>query len=274
MMVLFKTLGFSLLLILAFTVTTYILPQMRGEAPKEKVAIDVGSLTMDVFVAMGADLYEGAGSCKLCHNNLGRAPDLLAMNAVSISLERMADTQYQGNAKDAEGYLRESMTEPSIYVVKGFGKKGTNDAESPMPASNKAPALLSDMEINAIVAYLQDKDGNKVTVALPEKGSAPDPVSTSANAKPKLAQTPEEAIAKFGCMTCHSIQETESTVGPDLRDVGTRLSIDQIRESIIAPNAVIAEGYPPIMPDISDQMMLKELEMIVQFLVKQTGSQP
>jgi hypothetical protein len=57
------------------------------------------------------------------------------------------------------------------------------------------------------------------------------------------------------------------------------LSIDQIRASIIAPNAVIAEGYPPIMPDFSEQMMIAELEMIVQFLAepkaaKQTEVQP
>jgi len=36
---------------------------------------------------------------------------------------------------------------------------------------------------------------------------------------------------------------------------------------------VIAEGYPPIMPDFSERMMIAELEMIVQFLAKQMGAQ-
>jgi mono/diheme cytochrome c family protein len=154
--------------------------------------------------------------------------------------------------------------------VKGFGKKGSNDTESPMPAVDKPPAQLSDLEINAIIAYLQDKDGSKVTVALPEKT----PASVAATqektgaAKPVLALSPAEAIAKFGCAACHSILETESPVGPNLNNVGARLSIDQIRESILAPNVVIAGGYPPIMPDFPE-MTIKELEMMVQFLAQQ-----
>ncbi len=264
MNVLIKTLGFSLALILVFTAVSYVLPQMKGEAPVE-TEVDVGALTMDSFIAMGKDLYRGKGTCTLCHNKLGRAPDLLAFNVGKTSLERMADPRYQGDAKDVEGYLRESMLEPNIYVVKGFGKKGSNDAESPMPAVDKPPAQLSDLEINAIIAYLQDKDGSKVTVALPEKTSAPVAATQEKNGP---AQNPEEAIAKFGCAACHSILETESPVGPDLNDIGKRQTIDQIRNSIITPGAVIAEGYPPIMPDFPE-MMIKELEMMVQFLAQQ-----
>ena len=94
---------------------------------------------------------------------------------------------------------------------------------------------------------------------------------TTGSAKPMLAQNAEEAIAKFDCAACHSILSTESPVGPSLQDIGKRLTIDQIRESIIAPNAVIVEGYPPIMPDFSERMMINELEMIVQFLAQQGG---
>lgn len=267
MNVLPKILGFSFALILVFTTVSYVLPQMKGEAPVEK-EVDLGTLTMDSFITMGKDLYHGKGTCTLCHNQLGRAPDLLAFNMEKESLERMADTRYQGNARDTEGYLRESMLDPNIYVVSGFGKKGSNDTESPMPAMDKPPAQLSEIEIDAIIAYLQHKDGNTVTVALPTETSASVAVTQEkvGAEKPALAQSPEEAIAKFGCAACHSILETESTLGPNLKDVGERLSIDQIRDSIIAPTAVIAEGYPPIMPDFSEQMTIKELEMIVRFL--------
>ncbi len=281
MNVLIKTLGFSGALILVFTAVSHVLPQMRGEAPVEK-DVDVGALTMDSFIAMGKDLYQGKGTCTLCHNQLGRAPELLAFNVEKVSLERMADSRYQGNAGDVEGYLRESMLEPNIYVVKGFGKKGSNDTESPMSAIDKPPAQLSEVEINAIIAYLQNKDGNTVTVALPAKMSASVVATPEENVpektgpvEPVLAQSPEEAIAKFGCAACHSILETESPVGPNLNDIGERLTIDQIRESIIAPSAVIAEGYPPIMPDLSEKMTIKELEIIVQFLAQQaTKVQP
>lgn len=280
MTVLLRTLGFSLALILTFTAVTYVLPQMKGEAPVE-IELDVGALTMDSFIALGEDLFQGKGTCTLCHNKLGRAPDLLVLNVEKVSLQRLADSRYQGGAKDVEGYIRESMVDPGKYVVAGFGKKGSNDAESPMPAIDQPPTQLSEVEIDAIIAYLQDKDGSTVTVALPTKSVT----TTSATkekdepAKPAIAQSPEEVIAKYACSACHSVLGTESVIGPDLNSVADRLSIDQIRASIISPNAVIAEGYPPIMPDFSKQMMIAELEMIVQFLTKpgaakQTEVQP
>jgi mono/diheme cytochrome c family protein len=268
---LIKPLGFSAALILIFTSVTYVLPQMKGEAPEEK-EVDVGALTMDSFVAMGEKLYQGKGTCTLCHNKLGRAPDLLTYDVAKVSLERIADSRYQGKAKDSEGYLRESMLQPSAYVVKGFGKKGSNDSESPMPAVDQAPIQLSGVEIGAIVAYLQKKDGNPVTVALPTEAVAAPGKEDAAGAKPALAQSPEEAIAKFGCAACHSVLKTEAAIGPSLKDVGKRLKIEQIRNSIVDPKAEIAKGYPPIMPDFP-AMTLSELEMIVQFLTKQTGTQ-
>jgi mono/diheme cytochrome c family protein len=264
-----KPLGFSAALILIFTSVTYVLPQMKGEAPEEK-EVDVGALTMDSFLAMGENLYHGKGTCTLCHNKLGRAPDLLAYDVVKVSLERISDSQYRGKAKDAEGYLRESMVQPSAYVVRGFGKKGSNDTESPMPAVDQAPIQISEVEISAIIAYLQKKDGNPVTVALPTAAPTAQK-DEAAGAKAALARSPEEAIAKFACAACHSVLKTESSIGPSLNDVGKRLKIDQIRNSIIDPKAEIAKGYPPIMPDFPT-MTLTELEMIVRFLAKQTGT--
>ncbi|MDH3644345.1 MAG: cytochrome c [Gammaproteobacteria bacterium] len=272
MIALIKTLGFSLALIFAFAGVTYVLPQMKGEAPVEKT-VDVGALTMDSFVVLGEDLFQGKGTCTLCHNKLGRAPDLLAFDAVQVSVERLADSRYQGAAADAEDYLRESMVAPNAYVVAGFGKKGSNDTESPMPAMDGPPAQLSQLEIDAIIAFLQSKDGNEVTVALPSEADAP-AVAAKNEAAPATAaaDTAQAAIAKYGCAACHAILESESPVGPNLKDVGGRMSVAQIRDSIVAPKAVITEGFPPIMPDFP-AMTLQELELIVQFLAQQNGSQ-
>ena len=275
MKVLIKTLGFSLALILIFTAVTYVLPQMKGEAPEDR-DVDVAALTMDSFISLGEDLYLGKGTCTLCHNDLGRAPDLLALDVVSTSLKRIGDPLYQGDATDAAGYVRESMLNPNIYVVRGFGKKGSNDTESPMSAIDKPPIQLSDVEISAIIAFLQAKDGNPVTVALP----AQTPTSIVAAdektepAKAMLARNAEEAIAKYACAACHSVLDAEAAIGPSLNDVGQRLTIDQIRDSVIAPNAVIVEGYAPVMPNTSETMVVRELELIVQFLAEQTGDQP
>ena len=52
MNVLIKTLGFSLALMLIFTVVTYVLPQMKGEAPEDR-EVDVAALTMESFISLG-----------------------------------------------------------------------------------------------------------------------------------------------------------------------------------------------------------------------------
>lgn len=262
------TLGFSLAMILAFASVTYVLPQSRGDAPPEE-EVAVGALTPEGFVAMGDRLFNGKGTCTLCHNKLGRAPDLLTYDVVKTSLERTAEPRYQGKAKDAEAYLRESLLQPSAYVVAGFGKKGTNDSESPMPAVDQPPIQLSEVEVNAIIAYLQKKDGHPVTVPLPK--DAPAAATKDEPAKPAVAQTAEEALAKFGCVACHAILQSQSTIGPNLKDVGKRLKVEQIRLAIVDPKAEVAKGFAPIMPDFPT-MAVSELELIVRFLAAQKGA--
>lgn len=268
-----KVLGFSLALVFVFTLVAHLLPQVEGEAPSTG-AVQVDALTMDSFTALGEEIFKGKGTCTLCHNNMGRAPDLLALNVVESAVSRLRDPRYQGSATDAESYLRESMVNPSAYVVKGYGQKGSDDTKSPMTPADKAPIQLSELEINAVIAFLQAKNGHEVTVALPSAAAAPtasaNPTPADAGAKPAPVKTAQEALVKFGCPACHTVLGTQSPVGPDLTKVGRRLTPELIRQSIIDPGAVIAEGFPPIMPaDFTERMIVKELELIVQFLAQQ-----
>jgi mono/diheme cytochrome c family protein len=269
--VLGKTLGFSVALALIFTLVTYVLPQVEGEAPTEQ-KVDLGSLTMDDFVVMGENLFANKGTCTLCHKPppIGRAPDIQNMDMVGAAKERLADERYKGASKDAAAYILESMVDPSKFVVAGWGKKGSNDSVSPMPAVDKAPIQLSEMEMDAIIAYLQAKDGNEVTVSLPSPDEAAAAVPAAAPAAaPTVAATPEEALGKFTCTACHALDSKDVMVGPALVDVGARLGVDEIRQSILDPNAVIAEGFPAAMPaDFADKMTVKELEMIVKYLAE------
>ena len=270
-MTFFKSIGFSLLLCLIFFGVTQLLPQVEGEAPVD-TKVDLGALTMDSFIAIGEETFSGKGTCTLCHKPppLGRAPDIQGTNMAAITAERLADERYQGAATDSETYLRESMLEPGKYVVAGWGKKGTDDRESPMPAIHKAPIELSDIEIDAVIAYLQSKDGNEVTVELPTEAPAAVAAAPTAGSAPAPAATAEEAIKKYSCQACHVIGEVGGPVGPSLVGVGSRLTPDQIRESIINPNEVIAEGFTPsVMPgDFAEKMTVKELEMIVKLLAE------
>lgn len=271
MSVLSKTLLFSIGMTLIFTLVANLLPQVEGEAPEEQ-KVDLGALTMDSYIAMGETLFNGKGTCALCHNALLRAPDLLAINVGGVAEKHLADERYKGKATNVEEYLHESMVDPGAYVVATFGKKGSNDTESPMPAVNKAPIELSEIEINAIIAFLQSKDGNEVTIELPTE-APPEVAAPVAEGAPAPAATTEEAIKKYSCQACHTMLGTESPVGPPLKDIGTRQTADQIRESIINPAAVIAEGFPPgVMPaDFAEKMTVKELEMIVTLLMEQKG---
>ncbi|MET0003023.1 MAG: c-type cytochrome [Candidatus Thiodiazotropha sp.] len=275
MKVLLKTLGFSLALTLLFTFVTYLLPQVEGEAPVEK-ELDLSTLTMDDFIAMGEDLFNNKGTCTLCHKPapLGRAPDIQGEDMVALSSQRLTDERYQGEAKNAADYMLESMVDPSRYVVATWGKKGTDDRESPMPAVDKSPIELSKIEMDAIIAYLQAKDGNEVTVALPSPEEAASVVgsdrkSSETAVPPAPAATVDEALGKYACTSCHAMESSNTLVGPGLVDIGSRLSKDEIRQSIIDPNAVIAEGFPAAMPaDFATKMTVSELDMIVAYLAE------
>jgi cytochrome c oxidase subunit 2 len=74
-----------------------------------------------------------------------------------------------------------------------------------------------------------------------------------------------------GCAGCHTLSAAGSTaeVGPDLDTVLPGADEEFVRESIIDPNAEIAEGYQPnVMPgDYEERLSDAELDALVQFLL-------
>jgi len=274
-----KVLVFSVLSLLVFTGFANILPQVQSDPPKEE-KIDTGSLDMAGMIALGEKLFKGKGTCTLCHNDLGRAPDMLNMDLKEEFSAQIANPKYNGIAKDATGakaiedYIRESMIDPSAYVVAGFGKKGTNDTVSPMPKVDAAPIELSEVEMNAIIAFLQDRAGFEPTVPLPSaeqaQVTAAADTSSQNQGEPRPPMTdPVEIIDNFGCSACHNLNDSGADVGPDLHGIGQRLTRAEIMESIYDPNAKIADGYEPdIMPqDFAEQMYVSELIVLVDYLM-------
>jgi mono/diheme cytochrome c family protein len=77
-------------------------------------------------------------------------------------------------------------------------------------------------------------------------------------------------FASAGCGTCHTLQDagTNGTVGPNLDDVLKGKDPAFIRESIVDPNAEIAEGFAPgVMPQtFGDQFDDKQLSDLVAYL--------
>ena len=171
MKVFIKIAVFSLIVVgfYTFFAVGYI-PEITPEEPPEEKAIDVSNMGPEEFVAFGEEVYLGKGACTLCHNPMGRAPvlDDIALKAAG----RLKDPGYRGRAVDIEGYLYESMVEPSVYVVPGFGVAGTDDTVSPMPDVRGSTIGLNEVEIKAVIAYLQSIAGVEVTVAPPSEDIA------------------------------------------------------------------------------------------------------
>jgi len=281
MKVLISIVIFSLIVVCGFAgYTTFGLPLIIPEAPpvEEKLT---GEITMDQYIALGKKIFEGKGTCTLCHNPVGgRAPILDQVGQVAS--ERLKDERYKAKATTVAEYLHESMVEPSAYVVAGFGKKGTNDTVSPMPDVSKGAIGLNEVEINAVIAFMQDMSGVEVTVALPTGDAGAGAGEEEAAPVAKVAANAAEAFVKFECGTCHvhPLIEEGGDMGPDLAAIGPAagqrkpgLSAEQfLMESIVKPNAVIADGFEAdTMPDdYASRMTVIEMNMIIDAILGKT----
>ncbi|HIP22799.1 MAG TPA: c-type cytochrome [Rhodobacteraceae bacterium] len=251
-MTFFRVMGFSVVVLLAFWGLTNMLPQVIPDT-SEPMEVSTDGLDMPGMIALGEDIFSGKGTCTLCHNDLGRAPDLLVLDLASTFPERLADPRYTGVSAGKEGadaveaYIHESMVKPSAYVVVGFGKKGSNDTQSPMPIVDAAPIELSTTEMNAVTAFLQDRAGMVPTVPLP---SAEESVAAPEDSLAKPLLTSGVAIIdEYACAACHDLNGSGGEIGPLLYGIGSRMDRAGVIEAIIAPDATIAEGYTAgIMP--------------------------
>jgi len=280
-----KVVIFSLIIMNAYSgFANYGIPLLIPEPPPTETVIS-GNITMPDFIALGSKIFHGKGTCTLCHKEVGhRAPYPLdgTDGVAARAMKRIKDPRYKGKAKTAEEYMRESEIEPSAFVVAGFGKPGTNDSVSPMPATNKGSIGLSDVEINAVIAYFESSAGQEVTVSLPTAEAAATAKGAGEEAAaPSSAKTAQEAITKYGCGTCHMVLKEEGDIGPNLKTVGNRaggrvkgLSAKAyIRQSILHPNAYVVKDFDAdTMPqDFGEKMTANELEMIINFLANSKG---
>lgn len=261
-----KVAFFSLLMVGGFWgFANFGIPQIKPAPPPVEAKLDLGAMTMDQFIALGGTIFNGKGTCTLCHNAMGRAPMLDKVGAAAE--ERMKDARYKGTAKTVQEYLHESLVKPSAFVVSGFGKSGTNDTESPMPDISGGGIGLKEAELAAVVAYLQDSSGSEVTVEIP-KMEAPAEGAGATKAEEAPLKTPEEVIAKYTCGACHKVAGQEGALGPDLTKIGATKNKEYLRQSILDPEAVIAKGFTGgMMPaTMGEQMKASELEMLVNYL--------
>ncbi|MCH7894427.1 MAG: c-type cytochrome [Proteobacteria bacterium] len=264
-----KVVAFSLLTIGFFAFfANFGIPEIKPAPPPVDEELDLSSMTMEGFVALGDRIFNGKGTCTLCHNPVGGRAPLLDDAAARIR-ERLRDPRYGGQAQTLEAYLRESMLEPSVFVVAGFGKAGTSDTESPMPVVSGGGIGMSEADISAVIAYLQDRWGLDITVEIPADVAEAQVAETSMAATPvRPLKSPQAAFTQFACTACHIFEEAGGQVGPNLSRIGAQRDREYLRRAILDPNADISAGFVPnLMPGTyAEQMYASELEMIVDYL--------
>jgi cytochrome c551/c552 len=237
-----------------------LIPQVESPAP---AALEIsGALSGPELAEVGESVFQSAeAGCLACHA-IGRpglrAPDLAGVGARAAEREP---------GKSAEVYLHEALTDPCVFVVEEF--------DCIMPPN--LAQTLGPAKITALVAFLQSQ-GGEITVSLSEEAAAAD---ASAGGPAGVAgATAEEIMTNVGCVACHKLDAigAQGVIGPDLSQVGARLTPDQIRESILLPDAVIAEECPAapcaagVMPKtFGVQLNAAQLEMVVGFLSSQGG---
>ena len=125
---------------------------LDADAPRPAVvAAAVGD------ASRGATLFATL-PCTSCHDIVGKWPGgEICPNLGNISTEAARIVrlrEYRGKARDAAGYIRESITDPNAYIVPGPQYR-TADGRSVMPQS--VGATLTPAQLDDLVAFLLTK---------------------------------------------------------------------------------------------------------------------
>jgi mono/diheme cytochrome c family protein len=309
------------------------LPQVEGGFPPKEEKLDFSAMTPQqladegekiIFGGIGQNKVQGAigkGQCPLCHafhqGMLGeRAPNLLGLPERAAK-ERLEDPRYHkgkpaerdtvqkeafpgaGTAETGQEYIAESHACPSCYVVQGYGVKGTNDRESPMPAIHKPPISLSLPELAAVDTWLYVREGREAPSFeeiiksyekfIPEadrpKQQEDKPAAAAGALLADGSEPVDQIFAKAQCVSCHTIPGipgATGTIGPKLVEgtnapnrikdkeyKGTAKSTPEyIMESIVNPSAYVVKPFPDnTMPKVFGQKLSAgALKKIVDYL--------
>ena len=245
-----------------YTLIANSIPQLESDVP-QALALSADA-TPEQLAAAGEQIFNGAGGCTACHGLGTRAPNLLTDEGGQGTIGARCGNRKPGVA--CKDYLLEALTDPGAFVVSGY------------------QAIMQDMrrtlpmdQVWAVIAYLEsqggtvDVTGDDVRAAQEQAGGSAGGGTGGGAATPATASVePRAIIDANGCLGCHKLGAEGGPVGPPFDGVGRRLTKDQIRQSILEPNAVITSGYEPMagtMPPIFGQTLTAaQLEALVNYL--------
>jgi mono/diheme cytochrome c family protein len=167
-----RVIGFVAIVLGIFALVALGVPQMASLPPEEE-KFDVSTIkTASDMAAIGQKIFFSKGQCALCHSigpsESARCPDLKGIGA-----------------KLSREFLFESLTQPQAYIYLDYRHEGLpKEYPARMPIINKNPIALTNNEILAVIAFLQQMSGEPITVSPSEiiQSAQVEPVVTLAHA--------------------------------------------------------------------------------------------
>ncbi len=256
------------------------LPQSQSLPPKI-IEIKEG-IEQDELLKIGEDILFGKGQCMVCHpykpEGGMRSPAIAGIGGV-------IEERVKGMDVSAEDYVFQALVDTKAYIPKGFAPI--------MPPSQK---LLTEGELIAVAAFLQSK-GGEVTISYPDSlpalrkslGSTEKKVQVAA-VEIKEGISPAELIKigkdlyydKGACIDCHPDAPDPDVEFPLLAALADDVSIHAkekgkdpdvfLFESLVNPEAYVAEGMDAVMPATQDSLSESEMVAVSAFIQSQNGS--
>jgi mono/diheme cytochrome c family protein len=199
-----------------------------------------GCGTTSPDIARGKELF--STKCGQCHT-------LAAANTAGIVGPNLDDAF--AAAREAGGF--------DAATVEGIVK---NQVDNPRPSNGNPSASMpaktaEGTDLDDIAAFVGKYAGTGYEAPQAEGGPG------------------EQVFIENGCGSCHTLSAAKSggTTGPDLDEVLPGQEAAEIEESIVDPEAKIAEGYPAgVMPqEFGTKIEPEKLKALVEYLMESTS---
>ena len=166
---------------------------------------------------------------------------LIPLSSLVCALSCFAAQGAGGQAqskKTGEALLQSICSDCHTLDVITRQKKSRAESTAVVADMVSRGAQGSPEDLNEVVEYLSANFGPAATVAA---NPAPEKPAYAEAAKVLVSQEQVEKaqnlIRENGCLSCHRLGDSGSYAGPDLNDVGSHRSVEQLRAALVSPDA-------------------------------------
>ncbi len=179
--------------------------------------------------------------------------------------------------------LKDSTIVEQQAAIRGLAGMETPDATSAIASIAKqlqTGRLPKELYLETLEAVATSTSPQLQPYRVPDLEAAPNVDLGSVAAQSLLVGGNADAgrevftgSSAVSCMRCHAINGTGGEAGPDLGAVGTRLTREQMVQSLLDPNAVLAEGFTPpsAMIPVGPHLSHRQIRDLVEYLTTLRG---